>query len=127
MCSEEILEQLQFSREWLELGIVTPASLAELWREYETGEDSNLEHYRWRAFASFLRGQKIMSAPLHRALYHLGERDPDAPMGQAMRFELLRRADCPLDLLETAANAREKALVRFANKLLLARRIPQAA
>ena len=128
MTSEAILKQLQFSRAWLGLGIVTPALLAELWREYEIGEDINTERYRWRAFQSFLKGQREISALLYRSLYCLAEHDPDANvMGQAMRFELLKRADCPLELLEKAALAAEKSLKQLAGRQLQARKIPQAA
>ena len=73
-----------FSARWYELGVVTPARLAELRAEWQRGEDRNPARYRWRAFKGFLAERRPLDATLTAALYELGERDPDRIDSQQM-------------------------------------------
>ena len=109
---------LGFNDEWLRLEIVSTERIRELLDEYETGEDPNPEHYRWRAFVSFLDQQPTLSEAKLVSLYRLGESDPHVAMGESMMNKILQRADCPLALLEEAAASNVAHLVRIARRRL---------
>jgi hypothetical protein len=111
---------LGFSQEWVDLGIITPGELERLKAEWDAGEDTNTEHYRWRAFLDFMRSSHSLDADTARALYRLGSQDPEVNVGGAIMAHILRRQDCPKDLLEGAANAEEKFLRKIANERLAA-------
>ena len=116
----DILSKFEFSQEWFDLGIITPAKLEQLKAEWDTGEDTNTEHYRWRAFLDFMQSKPSLDAETARALYHLGSKDPEVNMGGSMMAHVLRREDCPKDLLEIAAKSEEKFLRKIANERLAA-------
>lgn len=113
-----ILRQLEFSQEWLDLGIVDPDKLHTLEFEWNSSNDKNPEHYRWRAFLDFLRSQEFLDPIIAKRLYDLGASDPDSAMGGSMMAEVLRRKDCPLDLLRVAAESEQKFLRKIAAEKL---------
>jgi hypothetical protein len=113
-----IFNELEFNEEWIVLGIITPAKLKVLEAKWTTGEDPNTEHYRWGAFLEFVDSRQFLDADTARALYKLGANDPDTTMGGAMMAHILRRQDCPKDLLESAAKCEESFLRKIANKRL---------
>jgi hypothetical protein len=111
---------LQFSEEWLQLGIVTPQRIEELGKEHETSEDRNPEHYRYRAFQEYLRGRGPLSSADCHALYALGERDQDSGLGSAMMHVVVALAECPATLLKVAASSGRSDLTRLvARKAIL--------
>jgi len=116
----DIFEALGFSREWVDLGVVTPEKLKELEAEWLKGEDRNAEHYRWRAFREFVEAQESLSEVTARALYNLGANDPDSAMGGSIMAEVLRRQDCPEDLLKSAASSDRRFLRKIANERMAA-------
>lgn len=114
----DIFRELEFSQDWIELGIITPTKLKQLEAEWVTGEDTNPEHYRWRAFLDFMASKVSLDENTARALYNLGANDPDVAMGGSIMANVLRRKDCPKDLLESAAKSEEKFLWKIANERL---------
>ena len=118
MKNRDIFEELQFSEDWVNLGIVTPELLEELKTEYEKGADTNTEHYRWRAFSRFMSSNKTLSPEVIKGLYMLGSKDPDELMGGAMMRELLDRKDCPRELLEVASQSDRGFLVKAAQRAI---------
>lgn len=118
MESMDIFRELEFSHEWIELGIITPAKLKQFETEWATGDDRNTEHYRWRAFLDFIEAKESLDDSTARALYNLGANDPDGVMGGSIMANVLRRKDCPKDLLELAAKSEEKFLRKIANERL---------
>ena len=46
--------ELGYANEWLELGLLDEAFLAQQLARYDAGEDTNTEHYRWAAFQQLL-------------------------------------------------------------------------
>ncbi|HSE22910.1 MAG TPA: hypothetical protein VLB68_14690 [Pyrinomonadaceae bacterium] len=68
----------------------------------------NSEHYRWRAFLDFMQLRMSLDSSIARRLYQLGAGDPDAEMGGSMMAHILRRKDCPEDLLRDAALSDQK-------------------
>jgi hypothetical protein len=105
---------LQFSKDWFELGIVTPARLKELEAEYRSSDDKNPEHYRWRMFKQFVEASRPLDGRTAKALYELGEKDPDVSMGGSMMAEILRLDECPDDLIESATESGRKHLMKLA-------------
>jgi len=118
MNDQEILSKLQLNSRWIELGIITPDLLEEFRKEYESGGDQNSEHYRWRAFSHFVRANEILPQETVRALYGLGDSDPDEMMGGSMMRELLDRKDCPMDVLRAASQSNRDFLVKAANRTI---------
>lgn len=81
---------LDFTHEWVSLGII---SFAEIHRDKEaalSGDDPSPERYRWRAFSRFLAAQHSLSASLAHALYALGSTDADPSMGGSIMAAVLR-------------------------------------
>lgn len=74
-------------------------------------------HYRWRAFVNFLRKNKVISEKVFYQIYDLGKTDPDYCMGRAMRFDIIRRSDCPIELIDLATKDKDKALSKRAYQL----------
>ncbi len=120
MESIDIFRELEFNQEWIDLGIITAAKLRQFEAEWATGEDKNTEHYRWRAFLDFIEPIKSLDENSARALYNLGADDPDGATGGSIMANVLRRKDCPKDLLELAAKSEEKHLQKIANERLAA-------
>ena len=114
----DIFRELEFSQEWIDLGIISQAKLDQLEAEWLTSDDRNSEHYRWRAFLDFIQLQVSLDPPIARRLYELGAGDPDAAMGGSMMAHVLRRKDCPEDLLREAAVSDQKFLRKIASERL---------
>src|SRR5438132_3900603 len=105
-----------FSARWYELGVVTPARLAELRAEWQRGEDRNPARYRWRAFKGFLAERRPLDATLTAALYELGERDPDRGLGQSMMHTIVELPECPAAILEAARVSGQASVARAAER-----------
>jgi hypothetical protein len=112
----DIFRTLEFNQAWVELGIITPEKLTRLAAEWARGEDTNTEHYRWRAFRDFIESKKVLDEHTAKALYNLGAQDPDLAMGGSIMAEILRRKECPKDLLEIAAKSDRRLLRKIADE-----------
>jgi hypothetical protein len=142
MENDEFFKKSKFTKDWIDLKIITPEALEELKaihneemeeikQKYE--KDGTLEEYswrfscfddehqRWRAFVKFLEINKELSSEIFKQLYELGNNDPDEMMGGSMMKELLDRKDCPLDLLNYALESDRVFLVKTANRAILRR------
>jgi hypothetical protein len=109
---------LDYTPRWIALGIVTDADIRRDAHSAATGDDPNPEHYRWRAFSRFLDAQQTLAPSLARELYALGKADADFTMGGSMMGAILRRADCPSDLLHSALESEQAHLRRIAVRRL---------
>ena len=114
----DIFRELEFSQEWIELGITSQARLVQLEAEWLASDDRNSEHYRWRAFLDFMQLQVSLDPLVAKRLYDLGANDPDDAMGGSMMAHVLRRTDCPKELLQAAAVSDEKFLRKIASERL---------
>jgi len=112
---DEHADLLGFSERWFALGLITKLQHQELINEFHKGEDTNPEHYRWRVFCDFMRKSDQLSADLMRQLYFLGEMDTDHSMGGSMMVAILKRTDCPMDIIESAKTSDRKYLQKIAN------------
>lgn len=114
----QILHELDFDEKWFDSGFVSSETLKELWTEFQKGEDTNKEHYRWRAFTYYLKTKKEIDENNLRELYRLGEIDIDYSMGIAIKVEILQLKNCPVDLVNEALNSTEKSLIKVAKRKL---------
>jgi hypothetical protein len=113
-----IFREIEVSQEWLDLGVVDPDKLYEIELEWNSSEDKNTEHYRWRAFFDFMQSQVFLDPIIAKRLYDLGASDPDFEMGGSMMAHVLGRKDCPVDLLRLAAESERKFLRKIAAEKL---------
>lgn len=112
MSQQDYQRLLEFSDEWLRLGLLTEAGLRELGQEYEASDDKATEHYRLRVFREYLKSRRPLSPQMVEALYELGREDPSRGMGGAMMRELVDLAECPPEVLEKASASGDNHLVR---------------
>ncbi len=96
---------LGLTQQWIDLGIVTPESIAWDTTQIDEGEDPQPEHYRWRAFERFMKDQTRLDPDLAINLFRLGESDPDVSMGGSMMAQIVRHPECPDLLLRLAAES----------------------
>jgi hypothetical protein len=114
--SDPVFLKLQFSQKWIELGLLSAVRFELIKHEYLTGEDAHAEHYRWNIFREFVTDNDFISEETFLEIYQLGEDDPDYSMGRAMRFDLIKRLDCPTSILEIALNGTDPVLAKHASK-----------
>ena len=74
---DAILRQLGYTEAWIACGIVDEAFLREQYAEYSSSEDKNQEHYRARAFSSFLAKVEGLPDELLGRLLDLSDLGPD--------------------------------------------------
>lgn len=112
MTDADIIDHLQFSPAWFEAGIITTEYLALIVQAFRLEDDPNAEHWRWRAFKTFLDTKEPLTPKQCYQLYRLGQHDPDTHgAGTSMMIEVIRRRECPLDLVKEA-NASERSSLR---------------
>ena len=114
----DIFRELEFSQEWIDLGIIAETKLSQIEAEWLDSDDRNPEHYRWRAFLDFSQSQASLDPITAKRLCDLGAKDPDSAMGGSIMAHVLRRKDCPEDLLHVAAQSDEKFLQKIAKERL---------
>jgi hypothetical protein len=117
LTQDPIFQEIRFTQKWIDLGIIDPEKFAKIKLEYLKGEDRNTEHYRWGAFRDFLQKNKVILNEVFYQIYDLGKTDPDYPMGRAMRFDIIKRSDCPVELINLATEDKDKALSKRAHQL----------
>jgi hypothetical protein len=118
MESLDIFKRLEFSQQWIQLGISDLEILKQLEDTWLKGEDPNLEHYRYGALKRFLESKNKLTAPEALALYDLGDDDPDPSMDGVMMYDILKRSDCPKELFEKALNSGRMHLHKIACRRL---------
>ncbi|MDR3403412.1 MAG: hypothetical protein P4L99_13015 [Chthoniobacter sp.] len=91
---------LDYTPDWITLGIVSAADIRRDQHEASTSGDPHPEHYRWRAFSHFLSQQRPFAPSLAEQLYALGAADADSLLGGSIMAAVLRHPDCPPALLQ---------------------------
>lgn len=109
---------LDYTPDWIALGIVTAENIHRDQHEFEAGDDPHPEHYRWRAFCRFLAAQESLSLPLAQQLYTLGASDAAPSMGSSLMAAVLRHSACPRELLHAALASGQPHLQRIAHQRL---------
>ncbi len=121
LTEDTIFRNLNFTQEWIELGIVNVNIFSKIKEEYLKGEYPRAEHYRWWAFTDFIQKNKTISNSTFYKIYNLSKKDTDYAMGRAMRFDLIQHLNCPQEVIEIAIKDEDKALSRKASKIKEAR------
>ena len=114
MLSEIDPSLLGFTPEWYNLAIVDDATVTTYAATMARSGENNPQHFRWRAFKSFLDKHDSLPDHLLAALYHLGDTDEDLTLGTNMMTEVLKRRDCPDKLLHEATTCQRRHIARFA-------------
>ena len=114
--ADEFALQLGFTSAWFEAGVVDEVRLSQIKVFWEQDDDRNAEHYRYGAFCRFMQSQHPLSREIAAKLYALGNCDPDSLMGGSMMAAILRRPECPRELLAAAAASGRKHLVKIARE-----------
>lgn len=109
---------LDYTPDWIALGIVTIADIHRDQVESASGDDPHPEHYRYRAFSRFLAARQSLPSALAHQLFALGATDADRAMGGSIMADVLRHRDCPLDLLHSALTSDRAHLQRIAAQRL---------
>ncbi len=90
MKTDDIMRLLGYTREWLELGVVTEESLHAQHAEFVSSNDKNKEHYRHGAFMEWLRDRTALSDTQIGAVVALHDEGTDGVDLRRNRFvELL--------------------------------------
>jgi hypothetical protein len=119
--SNQIIEdpdfiKLQFSQEWIDVGILNTENFELIKQEYLKGEDERTEHYRWGAFKSFMQLGNFLSLQEFYNLYEIGKNDPDYAMGRSIIFDIVQHPYCPEELIELITNDNDITLAKHALK-----------
>lgn len=100
-----------FPPSWFAAGVVTDESAAYFARQALAHSERPARHWRWAAFRDWSEEREQLTADECRAVYALGEADPDTNLGTAMMCHALFRRACPADV-RTAAATSDRAAVR---------------
>lgn len=87
-----------FPPAWFAAGVVTDESAGYFARLALSAPDRPVRHWRWAAFRDWSEEREQLTAEQCRAVYELGEADPDANLGTAMMCHALLRRFCPPDV-----------------------------
>lgn len=125
--SNQIIEdpyflKLQFSQEWIDIGILTTDKFCSIKQEFLKGEDEFTEHYRWGAFRAFMQTRNSPSPEDFYALYKIGKNDPDYAMGRAILFDIIEHPSCPKEIIELVTKDNDVTLAKHALKWQLLRK-----
>lgn len=77
MTVAQIIKQLGYTIQWLELGIVDQAYLESQYTEYARSDDKNQEHYRCRAFLDFIGRNSCLTDDVIDKIFLLTDSGPD--------------------------------------------------
>ena len=105
-----------FPPTWFAAGIVTAESAADFARYAAAAPERPVRHWRWSAFRDWSEEHEPLTAEQCRAVYQLGEADPDTNLGTAMMCHALYQRACPSDVRERANRSVRAAVRRAASK-----------
>lgn len=118
MKEEDALALLGFDQAWVDLGILSSELAKALVEEYLISDDRRTEHYRWRAFSSFMDANPALETNVMHEIYQLSKAEPDDMLQDSMLHTLIRRDDLPLELLRKEAESPVKSIARKAAEKL---------
>ena len=102
------LALLEYSKSWIDAGILTEAELDGQLQELSTGEDANKEHYRYRTLMAYLKNNNALSDTQIEQIIGLLRRDTDEAMATSVLISLLKMqalSDRQFDLVKEALSA----------------------
>jgi hypothetical protein len=103
-----------FSQEWFASGVVSAESAADFERiAAAAAPPRSARYWRWAAFRDWTEERERLTSDECRAVYALGEGEPDANLGTALMCHAIYQRACPADVRE-AAKKSNRAPVRRA-------------
>src|SRR5439155_19388250 len=106
---------LGFAPGWFAAGVAAAELVADLARLAAASPERPARHWRWLAFREFTAERERLTADECRAVYRLGEGEPDANLGTALMCHVLYRRACPADVVAEAAVSDRPAVRRAAH------------
>lgn len=103
-----------FPPAWFAAGVVTDESADYFVRLAQQSPDRPVRHWRWAAFRDWSEEREQLTAEQCRAVYALGEADPDPNLGTAMMCHALLRRFCPQDVRDRSKMSARAAVRRTA-------------
>lgn len=116
--SNEIFGRLGFTPAWIKTGVINESILRRFEYECERTSDPNPEHYRWKAFQSYIRHEQDLPCEQIATLFELACDDSNDKLSAAMVGAVLKLPNCPVACLETARTLPHEHLVALANSIL---------
>ena len=107
---------LGYTEDWFSLGVINAPLLEQQRIDWDSGGDTNPEHYRYSAFRSFLASRRPLTADLATALFSLGLQDSDSAMGGAIMADIVRLPECPQSVLDAASMTGRKHLEKIVER-----------
>ena len=87
---DSMLSQLGYSRKWIDNGILTETLLKQQLQEFNSGEDDNTEHYRFRTLTAFLQTITFKEERILEKILEILEDDSDQSMASSIFLLLLK-------------------------------------
>ncbi|MDQ3706356.1 MAG: hypothetical protein M3437_14300 [Chloroflexota bacterium] len=87
---EPLLTKLGYSPMWLEYGLIDEELLRQQSNQFDASHDKHTEHYRYKAFQSFLDRRAILDDVSLDMYIHLAQLDEDPTMRQSALILLVR-------------------------------------
>lgn len=82
--------RLNYTPDWLNVGILTEGVFESQLQEFAIGEDTNTEHFRYRTFAAYLSKQATFSDTQIQNIIQIFQLDQDKAMAGASLARLLK-------------------------------------
>ena len=86
------LSLLGYTPAWLDSGILTLAQLEGQIQYYNSGEDDNLEHYRYKTLHHYINSHPHLSDQDLRQVLNFIQSEPDKAMAASVAIFLLKKA-----------------------------------
>ena len=93
------MNELGIDPSWIKFGIIGIDQLANLLEAFNSSEDKNTEHYRWKVFKEYSEGNQCLPPEKILKLFSIIQLDADLVLRAAMIIEVIKRSDATIDLL----------------------------
>ena len=105
---DTMLSQLGYSRKWIDNGILTETLLKKQLQEFNSGEDDNTEHYRFRTLIAFLQSITFKKERTLEVILEILEEDSDQSMASSVFISLLKNEELTNKQFEMVADSFKK-------------------
>ncbi|MBK8089218.1 MAG: hypothetical protein IPK31_15465 [Chitinophagaceae bacterium] len=105
---DTMLSQLGYSRKWIDNGILTETLLKQQLQEFNSGEDDNTEHYRFRTLTAFLQSITFKKERTLEVILEILEEDSDQSMASSVFISLLKNEELTNKQFEMVADSFKK-------------------
>ncbi len=103
-----MLSQLGYSRKWIDNSILTETLLKKQLQEFNSGEDDNTEHYRFRTLTVFLQTFTFNKERTLEMILEILEDDSDQSMASSVFMLLLKNEVLTNKQFEMVADSYKK-------------------